>query len=127
MPAVMPADVHTLPSWTKIGSGSSFTLGKRWANSPQRLQWVAARRPSSRPAVASRKAPLHTEATRRAFFARALIQPTSCLSWQAGCTPQPPATISVSTAARGAGSGWVARPRPADDRVSAPSATAAGS
>ena len=63
MPAVTPAEVHTLPSRTKIGSGSNRTLGKRAANSAQRPQWVAARRPSSSPAVATRKAPLHTDSS----------------------------------------------------------------
>src|SRR5271169_1112551 len=66
MPAVTPAEVQTGPSHTKIGSGSTRTAGKRWASLAQYIQWVAARRPSSTPAAASRNAPVQTEATRRA-------------------------------------------------------------
>src|SRR6516162_7152364 len=67
IPAVTPAEVHTEPSHTKIGSGSTRTAGKRWASLAQYIQWVAARRPSNTPAAASRNAPVQTEATRRAW------------------------------------------------------------
>ena len=65
MPAVTPAEVATLPSRTKIGSGSTVTAGNIRARRSQLDQWVVARRPSSSPACASTKAPEHTEVTRR--------------------------------------------------------------
>ena len=65
IPAVTPADVHTLPSRTKIGSGSTVTLGYRRAKSSHHAQCVVARRPSSSPAAASTNAPVHTDVTRR--------------------------------------------------------------
>ena len=49
MPAVTPAEVHTLPSRTKIGSGSTSIAGYLACNSLARAQWVVTRRPSSRP------------------------------------------------------------------------------
>ena len=52
MPAVTPAEVHTEPSRTKMGSGSTRTAGKVWASSAHTDQCVAARRPSSTPAAA---------------------------------------------------------------------------
>ena len=66
MPAVTPADVHTLPSRTKIGSGSTVTSGYS-AREVRRTttQCVVARFPSSRPAAASTNVPVHTDATRR--------------------------------------------------------------
>ena len=71
MPAVMPAEVQTGPSRTKMRSGSSRTFGKRRAKSAVRDQWVVARRPSSRPAAARTKAPEQTLATRPALAAAA--------------------------------------------------------
>ena len=66
MPAVTPAEVRIGPSATKIGSGSTVTAGKARASASHHAQCVVARRPSSSPARASRKAPVQTEATRRA-------------------------------------------------------------
>ena len=66
MPAVIPAEVQIWPSLMKIRSASSRTPGNRRAKSLLRDQWVVARRPSSRPAAAKRKAPEQTLATRRA-------------------------------------------------------------
>jgi hypothetical protein len=96
MPAVTPADVHTSPSRTKIGSVSTVTAGYCSASAAQLDQWVTARRPSSRPASASRNAPLHTEATRRERPAAAAIQSIRPRSAHAARFPGPPTTTSVS-------------------------------
>ena len=56
-----PAEVATLPSRTKIRSGSTITFGCRSARAAHHAQWVVARRPSSRPAVASSSAPVQTD------------------------------------------------------------------
>src|SRR5262245_50227189 len=65
IPAVTPADVKTRPSRTKIGSGSTATRGYCSASCRHAPQWVVARRPSSKPASANRKAPVQTEPSRR--------------------------------------------------------------
>ncbi len=128
MPAVMPAEVHTLPSWMKMGSGSSRTLGKRSANSRQRLQCVAARLPSSKPAVASRKAPLQTDATRRADLARALIQPIEGAIAAGGMNAAAAGDDQrVQSNARLQAAVRSSKPRPADDNGQSPSATTTGS
>ncbi|MNJ53126.1 hypothetical protein D3C77_485050 [compost metagenome] len=74
MPALTPADVHTVPCWMKIASASTSMAGNACLRVSHMAQWVAARRPSSRPALASRKAPLHTEAIRRPRAALACSQ-----------------------------------------------------
>ena len=62
-----PADVHTLPSRTKIGSGSTVIDGYRRAMSRRTTSSASsARLPSSIPAAASTNAPVHTDATRAA-------------------------------------------------------------
>ena len=63
-------------------------------------QWVVTRRPSSRPACASRNAPLHTEVTRRALAAAVLSQAMRRSSAIAAAVPVPPATRSVSMGPR---------------------------
>jgi hypothetical protein len=68
MPAEMPAEVHTSPSLIKMRSASSFTFGYKRAKCAVLSQWVVALRPSSSPASASKKAPEHTLATRRALI-----------------------------------------------------------
>ena len=60
MPAVTPAELHTGPSCTKIGSDSTRTL-KRRASSAQYDQPAVARRPSNKPDAARRNAPAQTE------------------------------------------------------------------
>ena len=50
-PAVTPAEVHTLPSRTKIGLGSTSTAGKFSARALQAAQCVVARRPFDSPDV----------------------------------------------------------------------------
>src|SRR5215472_7305287 len=64
MPALTPAEVQIFPSWTKIGSGSTRTSGKRVLNVSAAAQCVVARRPDSNPASASRKAPTQIDTTR---------------------------------------------------------------
>ncbi len=99
MPAVTPAEVHTRPSRRKIGSQSTRTSGCSRASCSSRAQCVVTRRPSSRPAAASRNTPLHTEATRRAPAAAAATQETSAASSRARSTPSPPTTTRVSVPA----------------------------
>ena len=98
MPAVIPAEVHTSPSRTKMASGSTVIVGKRSASSSQLFQCVVARLPSSRPAAASTNAPLHTDAVRRARRAACRIASIIASSWTASRTPSPPATTRVSSA-----------------------------
>ena len=81
-------------------SGSTSREGWRSASSPADAQWVVTRRPSSRPASASRKAPVQTEVTRRERPAARATQRTSAASRAAACTPRPPATTRVSMAPR---------------------------
>jgi hypothetical protein len=63
-------------------------------------QWVVARRPSRRPACASRNAPLHTEAVRRARASTRRIQSIVAASRTAAAVPSPPGTNSVSIGPR---------------------------
>ncbi|MCY1491492.1 hypothetical protein D9M68_252800 [compost metagenome] len=65
MPALTPAEVQIFPCWMKMESLSTSTAGKFVLSMSHMAQWVAARLPSSSPALASRKAPLQTEAVRR--------------------------------------------------------------
>ena len=80
----------------KIGSGSTRTDGYFADSSSQEFQCVTARRPSSNPAAASRKAPVHTDVTRRARPAASRTQSTYTGSALAGRTPPPPTTTNVS-------------------------------
>jgi hypothetical protein len=96
IPAVTPADVHTFPSWTKIGSQSTASPGYSVRSCSSRPQCVVTRRPSRTPASASSNAPLHTDATRRAVRAACATQSTSAVAPRAAATPTPPATTSVS-------------------------------
>ena len=64
MPALRPAEVITSPFVDVEGVGVDLDRREAPASSPAQAQWVAARRPSSRPAWASAKAPLQTESTR---------------------------------------------------------------
>ncbi|MNN38892.1 hypothetical protein D3C81_1529090 [compost metagenome] len=101
MPAVTPAEVQTAPCWMKIASASTSRAGKRCCSVSHMAQWVAARQPSSSPALASRKAPLHTEAIRRTSGAESFSHVVSS-SWQSRVSQMSgaPGTIRVSTAAR---------------------------
>ena len=71
-----------------------------------RGQWVVARRPSRRPARASRKAPVQTEVTRRERCAASPSQAISVSSPSARRVPVPPATIRVSIGLLHALRGW---------------------
>lgn len=96
----------------KIGSGSTVTLGWRRAICSQNAQCVVARRPSRRPASASRNAPPHTDATRRDRSAADLIHAMKEQSRKACFRPGPPGTSSVSIvpSAASSGSAWTTRP-----------------
>ena len=62
-PAELPAEVTIVPSSTHRRSCSTVTAGWSRPSSPVQLQWVVARRPSSRPAPARAKAPTHSPTT----------------------------------------------------------------
>ncbi len=97
MPELTPADVYSAPSATKIASRSIRTVGYRSASSSKNCQWVVARRPSSRPASASTKAPTHTLTTRRLRAAASLTAASRSARPIASGQVQVPGTIMVST------------------------------
>ena len=107
MPAVTPAEVYSRPSRTKILSGSTVICGWVSARRVQADQWVVARWPSSSPAAASTNAPVQTEATRSLWPAAVTSHRRRTGSAAAASWPRPPATSSVSIAAREDGNGWV--------------------
>src|SRR4029077_3263617 len=99
MPVVTPAEDHTLPSCTTIASGSTATCGCRVAAAAY-IQWVAARRPSSTPAAASRKLPAHTEHTRRHEGDLSRTHRTRAWSRVTSSNAKAPGTINVSIGSR---------------------------
>ena len=100
IPAVTPAEVATLPSRTKIRSGSTVTSG---CARPGRSTTPSASSRGGRragPAVASSSAPVQTDVTLRARPASRAMCRTTAASSTAACTPKPPATSSVSSGPR---------------------------
>jgi hypothetical protein len=79
---------------------------------------VTARRPSSSPAAASKKAPVQTEATRRALAAAWRSRTATRASRATARVPGPPATRSVSL--RVPPSAAVSTMTPLDMRTSPP-------
>ena len=75
MLAALPAEVRMSPSSTNSTPGSTVTRGYRRASSPHSVQCVVARRPSSSPAAASAKAPVHSDTIRlpRAWACRRIL------------------------------------------------------
>ncbi len=63
MPAVIPADVQTRPSLTKMPSSTTRVAGNRDRSSSRNIQCVVARLPSSTPAAPSTNAPVQIETT----------------------------------------------------------------
>ncbi len=121
MPAVTPAEVATWPSRTWTGSGSTSTDGWSRASLSQYAQWVVARRPSSRPAAASRIAPVRTD-TRRS--ARGPCSRSQATTPGAGFrVPWPPGT-SRACGVADAVSAWSGTVRPLEVRTAAPSGEA---
>ena len=112
MPAVTPAEVATFPSRTKIGSGRTVTSGYRAASPAQLAQCVVACRPASRPASASRNAPVQTATIRSAPAPVRRSQPIT--SGTGSRVPGPPGTSSVCGAgsSRRSASGAIASPLP---------------
>ena len=102
MPAVTPADVHTLPSRCvdRVGVDRQPRVARRPAASA-RAQCVVTVRPSSRPASAARNAPLHTVATRRLRAPRRADPVDERLRRARDvCAPSPPGINSVSILVR---------------------------
>ncbi len=123
MPAVTPADVASRPSRTKIGSGSTRTAGYVRGSVSQTDQWVVTRCPSSWPAAASSRAPVHTDTSCRAPrgpWARS--QSTS--SGSGVLVPAPPGTRSRSGAGVSASVPSGTSVRPLEQRTGAPSSEA---
>jgi len=101
------------PSRVKIGSGSTRTSGYWPCSSPAEAQCVVARRPSSRPAAASRNAPVHTDAVLLDLAEASTIHSSKRSSLAASTCPAPPARISVSSgsgASRRLACGVIVRP-----------------
>src|SRR5471032_753627 len=111
MPAEMPPLVTMRPLSIQRRSPVTVTRGKAARSSARSSQWVVTCWPSSSPACASRKAPVHTDATSSQAGAVAAIQRiTSCLSCSAATTP--PGTISTSS--------WPALPKSASGNTLRP-------
>jgi len=91
MPEATPAEVMT-PSSTKRASRSTVTSFASEARRPKAPQWVVPRRPSRRPARARSRAPVQTDAVRRAAAAVRRIQSMVSASWRTGRVPNPPGT-----------------------------------
>jgi hypothetical protein len=94
MPAVMPAEVQSAPSLMKMRSGCTMASGWRFCSSCAKAQCVVTRRPSSRPASASPKAPVQMLASRRELRppARNILHRVS----EVGSTVSAPVITSVS-------------------------------
>jgi len=97
VPAEMPADVTIRPSSTQRWFSTTEIFGK---HIPQVLgissQWVVTTLPSSKPALASRKAPVQTEAV---IVVRHRLLIHSITGFRSSCAVTiPPGTISTSRA-----------------------------
>src|SRR5262245_18743559 len=97
MPEATPAEVMT-PSSTTRESRSTVTPAPRESRRSSAAQWVVARRPARRPALARRSAPVQTEVTCRAPAAALRIQPRVSTSWRRGRVPKRPGTTRRSMA-----------------------------
>ncbi|MNV83497.1 hypothetical protein D3C71_1773070 [compost metagenome] len=101
MPVVTPAEVQSCCCCTKMASASRSTLGNSWWKRSRIAQWVVARLPSSRPAKPSRKAPVHTDATRRTLAGASCSQAISVAEcWATSMIFGEPGTTTVSTRRR---------------------------
>lgn len=111
MPAEMPAEVTMSPSSIQRGPATARTAGKRVRSSSRSSQWVVASRPSSRPASASRNAPVQTEAVMRARAAVAAIHAASPGRRSSSSTTPPgiSSTSSAGACSRPSGT-WIAMP-----------------
>lgn len=122
IPAVTPAEVASLPSRTKIGSGSTSTAGWSRARCSQTVQCVVTRCPSSSPASASSIAPVQTETSRSGCGACSRSQSTSAGSGSR--VPSPPGTRRVWGGSASARLLSGTRTRPLQVRTGAPSSEA---
>jgi hypothetical protein len=100
IPVVTPAEVHTLPSTTKIASRSTAAPGTSFASRSHADQCVAQRRPSSNPAKPITNAPEHTEPIRRTTSAarcsHARTRRSRTTAVIASSSPPTTSTVSVS-------------------------------
>src|SRR5271163_2532593 len=96
IPEVMPADVQTWPSLTKMLSSFTCTFGKLVRSLPAKRQCVVAWRPSRTPAAARTKLPVQMEATRRTFEAKDRINSTVSGFPHSDASWGEPTTIRVS-------------------------------
>ncbi len=69
IPAEIPADVTMPPSSTHLRFSKTVSEGNISLSSSTSAQWVVALLPSSRPACASKKAPVQTDAVSLAVAA----------------------------------------------------------
>ena len=96
MPAADPAEVSRSPSSTHSTSGTTSTFGYRARKASRYIQWVVARRPSSRPASASTNAPEQNETIRAPLAAAARRASRTSSSGSPGIR-QPHAICSASS------------------------------
>ena len=105
IPADMPADTMILPlsmirlfAWIVVWGATSF-------NSSMAPWWVVAARPSSKPAFARSRDPVHTERINSAFCEEFLIQSIRIELWISFRVPNPPGTSRIS----GWGQSWMVK------------------
>ncbi len=102
---VAPPELMTSPASTIMRSGLRSTRGNRRRKASAAIQWVAASLPSSTPAAAARKAPVHELATRAPAACHLAIHGTQVrLSWKDGSR----SSSSPGTTTRSGGSSWAA-------------------
>ncbi|MNI39172.1 hypothetical protein D3C73_933470 [compost metagenome] len=99
MPAVTPADVQYLPLSMKMRSSCTRRAGCICRSRSAERQCVVTARPSSRPAAASTKAPVHTLHVRGARASRRRNQAIVSGWALARSAPGPPGTSSMSMGA----------------------------
>ena len=97
MDAATPALVNTVPSSMYSGSGRTSMFGNREARSSASRQCVVAVWPSSRPAAASAKAPVHTATMRAREAALRSARNTGSAGASSG---KKPGTMTVSALAK---------------------------
>lgn len=119
IPALMPADVTTLPSSIQRTLVSTLSSGNcRWRSSAS-SQCVVTRSVRITPLAASRKAPVHTDAVTPAVRARVLIHSRDFGSCN-GPSMTPPGMSSTSSAA------WLVVSILASGRIFSPARVATG-
>jgi len=103
-PEEMPADVQIAPS--RVKRSSTTSTSPRARRRSREAQWVVARRPLSRPAACSRKAPVQTESTARQLADCCRMKAISSALATSVRVPWPPGTSSTSSGGADAKLTW---------------------